>query len=216
MFLVLSGNAWAQDDPDAQVWVQFLALGTLGDDWRSHIEVQPRFQSNASELGLTLIRGAVGHTVGRRTSVWGGYAWIPRTLGSGVRHEQRTWQQVQVTPAVVAGWTSNLRFRLEQRWLTPWEDNSHRFRFLGRGQHLLASSQRWSVYAYDEIMLTLDDTVVGPSHGFDRNRFSSGLSRRWSPVLSTDLGYLWEHAVAADGSRNDHVFITAINLSAPR
>lgn len=216
VLLLLTGSASAQDDPDGQVWVQFLALGTLGEDWRSHIEIQPRFQSNSSELGLTLIRGAIGHTLGRRTTVWGGYGWIPRTLGAGLRNEQRTWQQVLVTPAVVAGWTSSLRFRLEQRWLTPWEDNAHRFRFLGRGQHPLDRSRQWSLYAYDEVMLTLDRTVRGPSPGFDRNRLSSGLSRRLAPGLSTDVGYLWEHAVAADGSRNDHVFIAVINLSAPR
>lgn len=213
---LMSGTAWAQDDPDGQVWVQFLAVGSFADDWRSHIEVQPRFQDNSTELGLTLIRGAIGHTVGRRTTVWGGYGWIPRTFGPGVRHEWRTWQQVQVTPAVVSGWTSNLRFRLEQRHLAPWNDSSQRLRVLARGQHPLSPSRRWSLYAYDELMLTLDNTTRGPSRGFDRNRLSSGLSRRISPSLSTDMGYLWERAVAPDGRRNDHIFIAVINLAAPR
>ncbi|MES1255696.1 MAG: DUF2490 domain-containing protein [Acidobacteriota bacterium] len=216
--LLHPGRASAQDDPDGQAWVQFLALGALGDRWRTHVEVQPRFMEDASELGLTIVRGAVGRVVGPRTTIWGGYAWVPRTLGTGIRHEQRTWQQVQIAPAATAaGWTASLRFRLEQRWLTPWDGASHRLRLLGRGQRPIDKSRRWSLYAYDEVMLTMDDTQQGPSRGFDRNRLSSGLSRRFSPALSTDVGYLWEHAVAADGGRrDDHVLVAVITLSAPR
>lgn len=216
LLLLVPAAAVAQDDPDAQVWVQVLALGTMGNGWRTHAELQPRVMNDASEVGLTIVRAALGRPLGRRTTVWGGYAWVPRTLGEGVRHEQRTWQQVQVTPAALAGWSSSLRLRLEQRWLTPWDGPSHRARLLGRGQYALETSRRWSVYAYDELMLTLANTPRGPIRGFDRNRLSSGLTRRLSPVFSTDVGYLWEHAVAPDGRRDDHVVIAVINVSAPR
>jgi len=208
--------AAAQDDPDYQAWGQLLVLGSLGDGWRTHIELQPRFMQDASELGLTIVRTAIGHTAGRRTTVWAGYAWVPRALGDGVRHEQRAWQQVQATPPPVAGWAPTLRVRFEQRWLSPWAGTSHRARFLGRLQRSLDADRRWSVYTYDEAMLTIDTTARGPSRGFDRNRLSSGVSRRLSPRASTDVGYLWEHAVAAVGHRNDHVLIAVINLSAPR
>ncbi|MGE3707519.1 MAG: DUF2490 domain-containing protein, partial [Vicinamibacterales bacterium] len=204
----LSGTrtAWAQPDPDRQVWVQVLALGELGEQWRTHVEVQPRFMDSASELGLTLVRAALGHSAGRRMTVWAGYAWVPRTLGPGVRHEQRAWEQLIVTPPAAGLWTSSLRFRLEQRWLEPWTGASHRLRMLGRAQRPIQAGRKWSLYAYDELMLTLDDTTQGPTSGFDRNRLSSGLSRRLSPTASTDVGYLWEHAVGADGRRDDHVF----------
>ena len=38
----LPALAGAQQNPDRQVWVQALALGQLSENWRSHVEVQPR------------------------------------------------------------------------------------------------------------------------------------------------------------------------------
>lgn len=206
----------AQDNPDAQVWVQFLALGELAGGWRTHVEVQPRVMEDASELGLTLVRTAIGRPVAPRMSAWLGHAWVPRTLGPGVRHEQRLWQQLLTTLPGLGGWAPSVRLRLEQRWLEPWDGVSHRVRVLTRAQRTIGAARRWGVFAYDEAMVTLDHTMRGPSRGYDRNRLSAGVVRRLSPVVSTDMGYIWENAVTADGRRNDHVFIAVINLTAPR
>lgn len=210
------GTAAAQQTPDRQAWVQVLALGQLSDNWRTHIEVQPRFMSDSSELGLTIARAAIGRRLVPRATLFLGYAWVPRTLGDGVRHERRAWQQLSLTGPALGGWATSARIRLEQRTLDPWADVSHRIRLLARTQRGAAAPGRWGVYSYNELMLTLDDTARGPERGFDRNRFSAGVSRRVSPVLSFDAGYLWEHAVFGAARRDDHVAIGVMNLAWPR
>lgn len=214
--LVLVTSAHAQQTPDRQVWVQTLALGQLSENWRTHLEVQPRFMNDASELGLTIIRGAIGRRIAPRATLFLGYGWVPRTLGSGVRDERRVWQQLSLVGPRLGGWSTSARLRLEQRTLDPWEDVSHRLRMLARIQRGAATPGRWGAYAYNELMLNFDDTSRGPQSGFDRNRFSTGLSRRLSTIVSIDAGYLWEHAVFGTGRRDDHTAIGVLNLAWPR
>ena len=214
--LLLPPAVTAQDNPDTQVWVQVLALGQIGDDWRTHVEVQPRFMNDASELGLTIVRTAVGRRVAPRLTAWLGHAWVPRTLGAGVRHEQRIWQQLSFAGPAFGRWTPSARLRIEQRWLEPWVGVSHRVRLLARAQRPLRPGSAWGLFTYDEVMITLDRTPRGPARGVDRNRLSGGLSRRLSAVASTDLGYIWETATIAGGRRNDHMLSVVLNLNAPR
>lgn len=216
VLLTAPAVAGAQDPSDGQVWVQAVATGQLGDDWRTHVEVQPRWFNDASELGLTIVRTAIGRRVAPRVTAWVGHAWVPRTLGDGVRHEQRLWQQLSYAAPVVARWTPTARLRVEQRWLQPWDGVSHRVRLLARGQRPLGAATPWAVFAYDEAMFTLDQTRRGPARGFDRNRLAAGLVRRFSPVVSSDLGYVWETAAIPGGRRNDHVLLAVLNLSIPR
>ena len=206
----------AQDTSDGQVWVQALAIGQLGDHWRSHVEVQPRWMNDASELGLTIVRTAIGRRVAPRLTAWVGHAWVPRTLGAGVRNEQRLWQQLSYAAPAVACWTPTVRLRVEQRWLQPWDGASHRVRLLACAQRPLGAATPWAVFTYDEAMFTLDHTRRGPARGFDRNRLSAGLVRRFSPVVSSDLGYIWETAAVPDGRRNGHVLLAVLSLSVPR
>lgn len=210
-------RAVAQDTSEAQVWVQFLAIGQLSEKWRSHIEVQPRFMDDASELGLTLVRTAIGRQIHPRVSIWAGHVWVPRTLGPGVQHEQRIWQQLLVTSPAMKRWVTTGRFRLEQRWLDPWENNAHRFRALVRAQRPLDSDGTWSIAAYDEAFFTLDGTGLGPPRGYDRNRVYTGLVRRLSAQVSIEGGYIWENStIRGSLRRNDHVAIAVINLASPR
>lgn len=209
-------DAVAQQNPDRQVWVQALALGQLSENWRSHVEVQPRWFDDGSELGLTIVRYALGRRVAPRVTVFLGHAWVPRTFGEGVRHEQRVWQQLSITGPALGGWVTSARVRLEQRWLDPWDGASHRLRTMVRAQRPVAAGSRWGVWSYDELMITLDDTARGPGSGFDRNRLAGGVSRRLSPAVSIDAGYLWERAVFGPGRRNDHVAIGVLNLAWPR
>lgn len=208
--------ASAQTDPDGQAWGQLLAIGQIGDSWRTHVEVQPRFMSDASELGLTIVRTAVGRRVAPRVTAWVGHAWVPRTLGDGVKHEQRIWQQLSFAGPAVAGWASSARLRVEQRWLEPWQGTSHRVRLLARAQRALGGTSPWGLFAYNEAFFTLDRTPRGPVRGFDRNRLSGGVVRRFGPVVSTDIGYIWETVALTEGRRNHHVLVAVLNLAMPR
>jgi hypothetical protein len=209
--------AAAQDYEDGQIWVQALVFGRLSENWRSHLEVQPRWVNDASELGLTIFRTAVGRRITPWLTGWAGYAWIPRTAGEGVRHEQRTWQQLSLTLPPAGGWTTSGRLRLEQRWLDPWDGTSHRIRGLARAQRPFAAGSRWGLVVYDEVMITLDDTSLGPEQGFDRNRLFGGVMRTFGPAAAIEAGYLWEHGALPDAlSRDEHVFLTTLTLQFPR
>lgn len=217
VFAMAARPAAAQDLSEAQFWFQFLNIGQLDERWRSHVEVQPRLMHDGSELGLTLVRSALGRQVHPRVSIWGGYAWVPRTLGRGVQHEQRAWEQLLLTPPVKNRWVSTVRLRVEQRWLDPWQDNSHRVRTLVRFQRPITETGIWSVATYDEAMFTIDRTPLGPPKGYDRNRLYVGVVRRISPAVSFEAGYIWENStVRGSVRRNDHVTIGVFNLSAPR
>jgi hypothetical protein len=207
----------AQSRHDGQVWSQTLALGRIGE-WRTHLEVQPRVFGDVSELGLTIIRGAIGRALHPRAAVFVGYAWVPRTFGDGVRHEQRIWQQLLVTPPAVVGWTPTVRLRLEQRWQNePWDSSSHRLRSLVRAQRPIDAARRWQIAGYNELMVTFDETPDGPRQGYDRNRFYSGLMRTVSPALTVEGGYIWEHSpIDGPGSRHDHAAIVVATLQWPR
>ena len=120
-----------------------------------------------------------------------------------------------VTPTV-GGWTPLARLRVEQRWLDPWDGTSHRVRILTRAQRPLGRGTPWGTFAYDEAMFTIDRTSRAPARGFDRNRLAFGVTRRFSKVLSNDIGYIWEHTAVPSGSRNEHIFLAAVNLALPR
>lgn len=215
---LLPAPATAQPDPDGQVWVQAVASGRFAGEWRSHLELQPRWFDGSSELGLTMFRGALGRALSPVVSAWLGYAWVPRTFGDGVRYEQRIWQQLLVTPAAVGGWTPQVRLRLEQRWQNePWDGSSHRLRLLTRVQRRFGPASPWQFATYDEVMVTFDETPRGPVQGFDRNRFYAGLMRAVGPAATVESGYIWEYSpVAGAGSRNDHVLIAVLTLQWPR
>jgi hypothetical protein len=217
--LLLGGatSVQAQNAHDGQLWSQALVLGRIGA-WRTHVEIQPRVFDDASELGLVINRVAIGRAVHSRVSAWLGYAWVPRPFGPGIRHEQRIWQQLLVTPPAVSGWTPTVRLRLEQRWQDrPWDGSSHRLRTLVRAQKPIDAARRWQLATYDELMVTFDETPSGPRQGYDRNRFYAGILRTISPALTVEGGYIWEHSpLTGPGDRHDHAAIGVVTVQWPR
>lgn len=204
--------------PDGQIWIQGLALGRLSEHWRSHLEVQPRWFDDASELGLTIVRSAVGRQLSPRITVWGGHAWVPKTFGPGVRHEQRLWEQVSISLPPLGTWRPAARVRVEQRWQPePWDDSSHRVRMMMRLQRPLGPNSRWQIAAYDEVMFTMDETTRGPLRGFDRNRLYGGIVRTIHPRVSVEAGYLWERSrITRLANLDSHVASATVTAQWPR
>lgn len=211
-FCLLPALAQAQTRQDTQFWFMFLDTHAFSPKWRAHLEVQPRWSEDASELDHTLFRWAIGRALTNRVSVWGGHAWVPRTLGEGVRHEHRLWQQVLATLPAKARWNPTIRVRLEQRFQN-WEDNSHRFRLMARGVRPLGASP-WSIATYDELFVNFDKTERGPARGFDRNRVFGGVARRLSPKAGLEFGYLLQTTNPPTAPpRQDHAAVVTLNLS---
>jgi hypothetical protein len=207
--------AMGQDTQDGQVWAQALVTGPVSESWRVHLEVQPRIFDNASELGLTIVRGAIGRQIAPRVAAFIGYGWVPRSLGPTTRHERRIWQQLSLVLPAGGAWTTSGRIRLEQRSLDPWLGRSHRLRLLARAQRTLEGP--WTLAMYNEAMVTLDHTPLGPARGYDRNRLYGGLMRRLTPTFTAELGYIWENStIAGPPQRNDHIAIGVMNIVLPR
>ena len=203
--------ASAQVQHDAQVWAQVVATLRLSD-WRVHLELQPRFSQDVSELDQTITRWAIGRQLNPRMTLWGGHAWISRTLGDPTRHEQRVWQQLSWTLPEARRWTPSLRFRLEQRFLDGWSDNSHRLRSMLRGVHPISGC--WSLAVWDEFMVNFDKTGSGPPEGFDQNRVFAGTLRRLSSHATIEFGYLLQSLKTSAGPMsNAHTAFTWLNLT---
>ena len=132
-------------------------------------------------LGLVIVRGAVGrrHHLGG-SPAWRATAWVPRTSDSGVRHEQRLWQQLSLAlpPAVRAGRSQSTAAAANSVGIEPWEGTSNRIRGPGpraapaRGRQPLvgwrSTTRRWSPST---------TPGLGPEQGFDRNRLYAGVMR---------------------------------------
>ena len=174
-------TATAQDAPDSHdthLWMQAVATVSASDNWRIHLEAQPRWQENISESFQVITRTAIGRRINSSVTLWGGHAWIAKPPGAGVSHEQRAWQQASITLPAAYGWTPAIRLRQEQRWQSGWADNSHRLRAMARFVRPVTTDKRWSIATWNESMVTFDDTRGGPARGFDQNRLFGGVLRR--------------------------------------
>jgi hypothetical protein len=212
--LLLPVSAAAQDTTDQQLWLQTVLTLRLSENWRLHLEEWPRFSADADGASQVITRTAIGRRLGPRVTIWGGYAWIAKPPGDGVAHEQRIWEQLSATFPSLAQWTPSLRVRLEQRFQDGWADSSHRLRLMGRGVRPIDSRRRWSLVAWDEWLVTLDDTSGGPWQGVDQNRLFGGLLRQISPAIGFEFGYLWVTSNPPTRSRtHTHALSIWLNLT---
>lgn len=184
-------SAAAQNTKDGHLWLQAVATLRLSDNWRLHLEEQPRWYEDASESFQIITRTALGRRLNAATTVWGGYAWVAKPPGPGVTHEHRIWQQLSATFPAAAQWTPSLRLRVEQRFQDSWSDSSHRIRIMGRTVRPLDAAKRWSLAAWNELMVTADETSVGPAQGVDQNRLFLGALRQFNPKVGFEFGYMW-------------------------
>ncbi len=204
----------AEDSHDTHLWAQVVATVNASDNWRVHLEAQPRWQENISESFQVITRTAIGRRINDRLTLWGGYAWVAKPPGPGVAHEQRAWQQASITLPAAETWTPSIRLRQEQRWQSGWADNSHRLRTMIRFVRPVTADSRWSIATWDESMITFDDTTGGPARGFDQNRLFGGVLRRLTPQATIEFGYMWVGNNAPAGPRNDfHVPFAWLNLT---
>lgn len=212
MMTMVSRPARAQSSHDPQLWLQVIVTPEVAPDWLLHLEAQPRWSEDASELNHVILRGALGRRLNSRVSIWGGYGWIPRTLGPGTRYEHRIWQQLSAAAPSLRMWQPSLRVRIEQRFLEGWADNSHRVRLMGRAVRPLDAAGTWNLALSNETMITLDETPGGPYDGLDQNRLFGGVLRRLTPRASLEGGYLWQ-TLKPPGQPRSHAHVALVWLN---
>jgi len=204
----------AQATVDTQVWVMGLATVPVRDDWRIHLELQPRVSVEDGMTTEVLTRVALGRRIAARATLWAGYAWIAKPPGPGVTHEHRAWQQLSVGFPTVARVTPSLRLRVEQRSQAGWDGLSHRVRAMSRLVRPVTASRRWSAVAWHEGFVTLDRTASGPARGIDQHRVFGGVLHQVTPALGIEAGYLWRTAQRPAAARTHvHSAFLWLNLT---
>jgi hypothetical protein len=214
LLLLPSSANGQQDEHDTGLWLQAVVTVGISENWRLHLEEQQRWFDNVSAPFETITRAAVGRRVHERATLWGGYGWIAKPPGPGIAHEHRIWQQLSATFPGVERWTPSLRLRLEQRFQDNWSDSSHRLRAMGRFVRPLTRDRRWSLAAWNEWFVTLDETPTGPRQGYNQNRLFGGLLRQFNPSVGLEFGYLWVNTnQPAVASPQTHVAFVWLNLT---
>lgn len=172
---LLSGAAHAQTD--GQLWANFLAQGRISGDLIFWVDTSARFGNDATQLGQTLFRGAIGARVSPDLSLHTGYVHVRTTPSRGPQVvEHRGWQQALYP--IIKGDRAQLmgRTRLEQRWLEGQGGMSLRARQLFRLSVPLGEASAPRFLAWHEAFLTLTDTSWSPDTGFDQHRSFVGLA----------------------------------------
>jgi hypothetical protein len=204
--------AQSQDTVDIHQWTQVVATLSVSQNWRVHLELQPRLNDNISQTFQVITRTAVGRQITDRLTLWTGHGWIAKPPGPGVTHEQRLWQQASIALRPLKKWAPAIRLRQEQRWQDGWADNSHRLRVMGRLVYPLTSDTRWSLATWNEAMVNFDDTTGGPARGFDQNRLFGGLLYRLARRETLEFGGMWL-ATRVPGGRHTDSYIPFVWLN---
>lgn len=183
-------------DQDTQLWLNVTAIGRIGTTdptpsrWRYWLEGQARFDQDVERNFQNIVRPALGFDLTPRVTVWAGTAWIGTETRTGHRDEHRPWQQITWIPeSQPAGFTLQLRPRLEQRMLQGSGDTGWRFRQFFRGIRRVEGTA-WSVVWQDEVFLNLNRTDYGARGGFDQNRLFLGVAYHATPIARLEMGYL--------------------------
>lgn len=197
--LVLPRQVRADDlDEDFQVWAPTILQLDIGPKvLRGYLEVQPRFDQDAGQLGVLLTRPALAVYVQPWLTAWAGYAYVER-LRPEYAHEHRVWEQLQATATVDEPSATRVlaRLRVEHRLREGEDPAAHRVRLLLRGQRALGPPAPPSFHAivWNELFVGLNTVDWGPASGFDRNRTFVGLGLQLLTQARLEVGYMFEVA----------------------
>ena len=191
--LAAAANAGAQDiDSDFQAWNALAIAGPVKDDGRFLLwfDAHARFRDDASDLGVSILRPAVGWRVNSNLDVWAGYARVvSRASGRANIEEDRTWQQATYSLPSILNSSLSGRSRLEQRYRETGDDTGWRFRQFVRWAKPINESP-FSIVVWDELFLNINDADWGQRGGFDQNRLFVGAAWHVSDNARFEGGYL--------------------------
>lgn len=202
-------NVQAQSESDTGTWLGLFARGEFDsakddvDDSRLRwwFDGHARFFQNTDGFGQSIVRPGLGYALSDTTTLWAGYGWIRTSPASGpIIDEHRIWQQVTWSETYQP-WSIGSRSRLEQRFLEADAGTGWRFRQLVSARRALDSAPEFSLVAWDELFVHLNDTDWGAHRGFDQNRLFLGFG--WKPRSGrqsrVEIGYLNQYINRAGG-----------------
>jgi hypothetical protein len=186
LFSITSAKA---SDQDTQFWSSFAINGPVSDDSELLVwfDGHARFSDDASRLGVSIIRPAVGMRYSENTTLWLGYARVTSHPGDDVE-EDRIWQQALYKLPGVFGGSFSGRTRIEQRDRDG-GGTGHRVRQFLRWSKPIENSDLSYVVA-NELFVGVNDTDWGQKSGLDQNRLFLGFNYQIDDNNRVEFGYI--------------------------
>jgi len=209
--LLAAGQAQAADE-DVQAWSTVQATKSLSKRTLLAVDVQTRFNEDASRLGQLIVRPSVGYRLDDTKVVSAGYAYIRTSaLGRAPTHEHRSWEQLSFRLAGDGkGPTLTGRTRLEQRWIEDRDGTGWRVRQQVRFTAPLQDKVR--VVAWTEPFVGLNQTGWGQRDGLHLWRSFAGVSVPVSKTVAIEPGYLHQRAFRPGADAVTHAASVTFNL----
>lgn len=177
---------------DTQGWTAIAVAGPVKDDSKLLLwfDGHARFRDDASDLGVTIVRPALGYRAKDDLDLWAGYARIvSRGEDRPDIEEDRFWQQATYPITQIAGGGLSGRTRLEQRFRDTGDDTGWRLRqFVRWGKRIEGTA--FSAVLWDELFINANDADWGQDAGFDQNRAFIGAAWHVSEKVRIEGGYL--------------------------
>ncbi len=186
----------AQTVHDTGQWLALFARGDIGSaesgpPLKWWFDGHARFFDDTGGFGQSIVRPGIGYALSDSVVLWAGYGWIRTSpVANQDFDEHRVWQQIT--------WSENLdpvslgfRTRLEQRFLDTGSDTGWRLRQLVSMRRPLGCSP-FTLVAWDELFIHLNDTDWGANAGFNQNRLFLGFGLKRDPAspYRVEVGYL--------------------------
>ncbi|KTD29900.1 Protein of uncharacterised function (DUF2490) [Legionella israelensis] len=203
---------------DFQTWLNLTTTGHFDRESRDFgrfkywLEGQERVGENSSRFSQTLGRIGLGYTISDNISFWLGYAWIytGEPFTTQPFHENRVWEQLLWSTSIKR-FTFISRTRMEQRFLANGTKTAYRARQLVKLIKPLEIAPNYSIVSSDEIFWHKNNFIGRNGQGFDQNRFFIGFAYQFSPVLSTEVGYMNQY-IRRFGAPNFLTNILSVNF----
>lgn len=180
---------------DTQLWGAVAINGPVEKDSKLLLwfDGHARSRNEVRDLGVSIIRPALGWRMGGGLDLWLGYARVTGHVDGPNIKEDRIWQQATYPIAPAFGGNVSGRTRLEQRFRgAQGDDVGWRLRqFVRWGKRLQGTD--FSLVVWDELFMNINTADWGQESGFGQNRLFVGGAYHMSKKTRFELGYLNNH-----------------------
>lgn len=199
-------------EEDTQAWAILQATRPLGDKAVFTLDLQGRFNEDASRLGQFVFRPSLGWRIDATTTATAGYAYNRSSaLGRAPVHEHRAWQQMTYRIAGDGkGPTLTGRTRLEQRFVENRDGTGWRLRQQVRLSAPLQGGVRGVLWT--EPFFGLNQTEWGQRDGLAAWRNFAGVTVPLSKTVAIEPGYLNQHVFRPGRDFSAHIASTTLTV----
>lgn len=210
-FMPLQAAPALSDDEDFQAWQQVIVSKELRPDVTANMEVQTRFNDDASNFNELLLRPSIGFKIIDSTVLTVGYAYVrTEPEGGADTNKNRIWQQISFPVLTIpTGFALTNRTRLEQRFRE--DDTSWRLREQLRLAIPLGPPGA-ELVAWSEVFFRLNTADWAGDAGFDRWRNFAGISFALDQNTTLEPGYMNQLVNKSSGDEIDNIFNVTLNV----